>query len=133
MKKKMKYITVMPILGLKNLDGEHHGIPCMQAYFIYRVFRKKAQLFLLQQQVVDTYGMYKFFQSCCLVGLCAARSGIIAHCPATWAKNIHFVQKQITVKSRVLTCLVQKHMQVFSDCLLRGFWILMHCDLLTKS
>ena len=46
-KKKMKYITVMPIFGLKNLDGEHHSIPCMQAYFIYRVFRKKSLAFSL--------------------------------------------------------------------------------------
>ena len=38
-----------------------------------------------------------------------------------------------TVNSRVLTPLVKKHMQAFSDCLWRGFLVLMYCDLLTKS
>ena len=38
-----------------------------------------------------------------------------------------------TVKSRVLTRLVVKHMQAFSDCLWRGFAVLMYCDLLAKS
>ena len=38
-----------------------------------------------------------------------------------------------TVKSRMLAFLVLKHMQAFSDCLWRGFSILMYCDLLTKS
>ena len=37
-----------------------------------------------------------------------------------------------TVKSRVLTRLVQKHMMAFSDCLRMGFLILMYFDLLTK-
>ena len=38
-----------------------------------------------------------------------------------------------TVKSRVLTRLVVKHMQAFSDCLWRGFAVLIYCDLLAKS
>ena len=39
---------------------------------------------------------------------------------------------EYTVKSQVLTCLVYKHMQAFSDCLWRGFSVLTYCDLLTK-
>ena len=38
-----------------------------------------------------------------------------------------------SVKSRVLTCLVYKYMQVFSDCIWRVFLVLMYCDLLTKK
>ena len=34
-----------------------------------------------------------------------------------------------TVKSQVLTRLVQKHMQAFSDCLLMTFLTLIYCDL----
>ena len=36
------------------------------------------------------------------------------------------------VKSQVLSCLVLKPMQAFSDCLWRGYLILIYCDLLTK-
>ena len=38
-----------------------------------------------------------------------------------------------TVNLRLLTRLILKHMQVFSDCLWRGFLILIYCDILTKS
>ena len=40
--------------------------------------------------------------------------------------------RTFNVKSRVLTCLVYKHMQAFSDCLRGGFLVVMYCDLLTK-
>ena len=51
-------------------------------------------------------------------------------------QNVQFLSKNydpfflvfsITVKSRLLTRLVYKHMQTFSDCLWRGFLALMYC------
>ena len=38
-----------------------------------------------------------------------------------------------TVKLRVLTCLIKKHMQAFSDCLWRVFSILLYWDVLKKK
>ena len=47
---------------------------------------------------------------------------------------VDFIYKTMnTVKSQVQTHLVWKHMQTFSDCLWRGFLILIYCDFSTKS
>ena len=56
-------------------------------------------------------------------------------CALEWKPSVLNLRIEImrTVKSRFLTRLVQKHMQAFSDCLWRGFLILMYCDFLTKS
>ena len=106
MKKKMKYITVMPIFGLKNLDGEHHSIPCMQAYFIYRVFRKKSLAFSLAT-TGSRYLWYVQVFSKLLSGgfVCRAKwhHGTLPWCNmgkkyklCSETENMNFVQKQIT-------------------------------------
>ena len=50
-----------------------------------------------------------------------------------WSLSDQHILSSITVKSWVLTRLVLKHMQVFSDCLWGGFLMLMYCDLLAKT
>ena len=62
-----------------------------------------------------------------------SRSFYNQHRSGIEVSKLHVRVKQHTVTSRVLTCLVYKHMQAFLDYLWRGFLILMYCDLLTIS
>ena len=47
--------------------------------------------------------------------------------------KVYFFLSIYRIKLRVLAHLFLKHMQAFSDCLWKGFLMLMYCDLLAKN
>ena len=49
-----------------------------------------------------------------------------------WSSICMYQAHAFTLELRVLTRLVLKHLQAFSDCLQRGFLMLMYCDLLKR-